>query len=481
MQYKYLEEWVLVNESFNLIFTKIIKFEDQYALLFSKNKKTLQINLSPENSFCFFSKIKKLPFSDVRELKIFNSHLRNANFEKIRIFEKDKILDFLFSKIDVYNQKIEYHLIIELIPHYQNIILLKENRIIIDCLKKVSFAENRFRQILPGIKYEPPQAEYENIKEKIDYPLTYDDKGKIIEGSNAQGGFDDINELFEKLYYEHIFVIRNEKLKRRKISNLKKQIQKKKHKIEKLDKEFSDARNEEKWKQFAELLKANYRNIKPGMDSINVKNYYQQGFPELKISLFPGKNAQQNIDLYFKKYRKAKNGKKIIALQINKTKKEIEILNEEIQKLRESDFFHDINKKDKSKLIKEKKKYRKFKVDENWEVFIGRTNKENDLLTTKLAKPHDWWFHTRIFHGTHVILRNFGKKELPENLKRLCCRLAAYYSKAKKSTNVPVDYTQIRYVRKPRSSPAGYVIYSNQRTLYVDPISMREAIEKVGK
>jgi len=481
MQYKYLEEWMLRNESHNLVLNKILKFENQYALFFFKNIKNLQINLSSENSFCFFTKLEKLPFTDVKELRNFNSHLNNARFEKITIFEKDKILDLYFSKIDIYNRKNEYHLLIELIPHYQNIILLKENKVIIDCLKKVSFAENRFRQILPGIQYEPPPAEYENLKEKIKYPLAFAEKGKIVEGKDVQGSFDDINKLFEQLYYEHIFVKRKEKLKQQKISNLKKKIKKKKLKIEKLDKEFSNAKDEEKWKQFAELLKANFQNIKSGMDFINVKNYYHEGFPDLKIPLFSEKNTRQNIDFYFKKYRKAKTGKKIIALQIKKAKDEIGILNKEVQEIQESEFFLNIKKEEKSKFIKEKKKYRKFKIDKNWEIFIGRTNKENDLLTTKLAKPHDWWFHTRIFHGTHVILRNFKKKELPENLKMICCKLAAYYSKAKKSTNVPVDYTQIRYVRKPRSSPAGYVVYSNQRTLFVDPISMREAIEKVGK
>ncbi len=115
------------------------------------------------------------------------------------------------------------------------------------------------------------------------------------------------------------------------------------------------------------------------------------------------------------------------------------------------------------------------KVDENWEIIIGRTSRENDLLTTRFAKPHDWWFHTRIFRGTHIILRNLDKKELPENLKIICSRLAAYFSKAKKSSNVPVDYTQIRFVRKPKGSPTGYVVYTNQKTLFVDPLSMREA------
>jgi predicted ribosome quality control (RQC) complex YloA/Tae2 family protein len=103
------------------------------------------------------------------------------------------------------------------------------------------------------------------------------------------------------------------------------------------------------------------------------------------------------------------------------------------------------------------------------------------MLTTRFAKPHDWWFHTRIFRGTHVILRNYNKKELPKKLKHLCSQLAAYYSKAKKSTNVPVDHTQIRYVRKPRGSAPGYVIYKEQKTLFVDPLSIRDVAKILEK
>ncbi|OQX71775.1 MAG: hypothetical protein B6D62_01455 [Candidatus Cloacimonas sp. 4484_275] len=103
------------------------------------------------------------------------------------------------------------------------------------------------------------------------------------------------------------------------------------------------------------------------------------------------------------------------------------------------------------------------------------------MLTTKMAKPQDWWFHSRIFHGAHLILRNYNRLQLPEKLKILCCRLAAYHSKAGKSSNVPVDYTQIRYVRKPKGSPAGYVTYTNQKTMYVDPLSWREAAQWIKK
>ncbi len=475
MKYKYLAEWVNSYKNLNITVKEIKRFEDQFAFFSQKERQFLQINLSSEDSFCFFTDSGKLPFSYDKRLIIFNNHLSKAKLEKVNISEKDRIITLEFSKVDIYNQKQNYFLIIELINRFQNLILTKSDNVIIDCWKKISFAENSQRQILPNTKYMIPNSEYKNILEEIHFPVSFDSNLKIIENSQKEERFDEINLFFEHLYYDGILKRRNEKLKQKKINQFEKQIQKKQKKLKKLEIELSDAKEENFWKQKAELLKSSFDKIKTGMNSIKLKNYFLEGFPEIEIDLFSEKNAQQNINYYFKKYKKAKNGKKIIGQQIAKTENEIEIINREIQEIDE-DFI--IEEKSYSKKNKRKDiKLKKLKVDENWEIIIGRTSKENDLLTTRFAKPHDWWFHTRIFRGTHVILRNLAKKELPENLKIICSRLAAYFSKAKKSSNVPVDYTQIRFVRKPKGSPAGYVVYKNQKTLFVDPLSMRKASE----
>ncbi|MBC8416305.1 MAG: DUF814 domain-containing protein [Candidatus Cloacimonetes bacterium] len=385
-----------------------------------------------------------------------------------------------FSVIDIYNQRVLYKLVLELIPRYQNIILQKD-KTIIDCMKKVSFAENRHRQLLPGVEYSPPPSDYEIQTDKVKYPVAVSSKLKIEETNDEIPGFSNMNTAFEDLYYNGIFKKRNDQLRKQKIAVVSKRIKQKKRKIEKLKKELGDASKEEKWKQYAELLKANFDKIKTGMKSIIIVNYYEDGFPDMGIMLDITKNAKQNIEFYFKKYRKARDGKIKIAEQIDKTNDEIELLEKEIIEIEEKEYILVNEKLQKKKKSKVRSGYKKLVIDENWEIYIGRTSKENDQLTTRFAKPHDWWFHTRIFRGTHVILRNLNKKELPDNLKHLCCRLAAYYSKAKKSSNVPVDYTQVRYVRKPHGAAVGYVTYTNQKTLYVDPIDFREAAKIIKK
>jgi predicted ribosome quality control (RQC) complex YloA/Tae2 family protein len=368
---------------------------------------------------------------------------------------------------------------LELIPRYQNIILLRQeadNVRILDCIRKVSFAENKQRQILPGLAYTPPQTDFMINKEEVKFPVSIQTIKKISESSTDLPNFNSMNPLFEDLYFNWIFKARNDRIKNEKIKQFNKVIKKKNKKIEKQKEELLIANKEEAWKQQAELLKANFTLLKKGMNSILLKNYYVADFPEIEVKLDPDKGAKQNIENYFKKYRKARDGKVEIQKQIKKTQHEIEILKKNIFDLEEIEIF--LANQEKSKKTKpQKTSYKKITINEDWEIYIGRTSNENDILTTRFAKPHDWWFHTRVFRGTHVILRNFNKKELPGKLRLLCSQLAAYYSKAKKSTNVPVDHTQIRYVRKPRGSAPGYVTYTNQKTLFVDPLSIRAVSE----
>jgi len=479
MLYKFLNKWVEENKTLNLVFRSISKFEDQYFIEFNKQKKRLQISLSSQECFCFFTKNNILPTKQRNELNNFNTHLLKAKLEEISIVEDDRIIILNFNKIDIYNKKLEYQLIIELIPRYQNIILakLEDNRsIIIDCLRKVSFAENTQRQILPGLVYTRPQTEFKIDSPKVNFPLKIESVKKITESSNDQPNFTSIDKLFEELYYNWIFKARNDRIRNSRIKRIKSEIKKKKKKINKQQIELDTASKEESWKQQAELLKANFSLLKKGMSSIVLQNYYEDDFPDIEIKLNPEKDAKQNIEYYFKKYRKARDGKEIIKKQINITNNEIEHLEREIFDLEETEIFLE-NKVQHNKAKKHKKGYKKITVDKDWEIFIGRTSKENDELTTKFAQPHDWWFHTRVFRGTHVILRNYNKRELPNKLRLLCSQLAAYYSKAKSSSNVPVDVTQIRYVTKPRGSAPGFVVYKNQNTLFVDPLSMREVVQ----
>ncbi|MDN5353396.1 MAG: hypothetical protein PWQ09_152 [Candidatus Cloacimonadota bacterium] len=477
MEYKFLAAWCRQIKLGNKHLQKIMRFEDQYALVFFKQRDFLQINLGNDGGFCFFTHKKLLPFKEDTSLNNFSEILNNAKPEAVNIDPHDRILRFKFSKIDIYNQLCTYYLFLELIPHYQNMILTDDQMKILECRKKISFAENTTRQILPGLKYEKPVTNFQVKTEAVKFPLSCNDKLEIEE--NSPEGEQNVDSLFEGLYYDGILAKRNQHLKQQKIKQIHRQIKKKKKKLKKQQQELQTASKQKKWKQIAELLNANFAKIKSGADSITLKNYYEDGFPEIKIPLQPELTPHQNVERYFKKYRKARAGKKKIAAQISKTEEEISQLQQQIAEVEATDFMQQQEKSSGKK--QQQRSYKRIVLADSWQIYVGRSSSENDFITTSLAQPHDWWFHTRIFKGTHVVLRNLKKQELPEQLKLVCCQLAAYFSKAKKSRNVPVDYTQIRYVRKPKGSPPGFVIYDKQKTLYVDPLSFRDAAQKLQK
>ena len=485
MKYKYLKEWDRINSFANREVKSILKFQDQYILTFFKDSTQLQISLNQGNAFIFTTKERSLPFQAEKSLNLFEHHLKRAVLKSCTISEEDRIVFLELSKVDIYNERSNYTLIIELAAGFENIILTKhqnEKLIIVEALRKFSFAENAQRQILPKMEYAQPQTSFSAIKEEITYPIN-SREGKIIEG--ADDGFDEINALFEQLYYKDILTAKQNSIKRILLKAIKRNLKKSTKKLAKQNIELNDAQNEDMWLHNAELLKANIHLFKKGMAEIEVINYYEEEFPNLVIPLKVDKNINENINFYFKKYKKSKVGKEIIATQIKKSSLEIEEYQREYDSINvEDDYLQllELSKSNKSakRHNDDKILFRRLRVDDNWDIFIGKSSKENDMLTCRVAKSKDWWFHTRIFQGTHVVLRNYRNKQLPDKLRILCSQLAAYYSKAKKSENVPVDYTQIRYVRKPRGSAPGYVTYTNQKTIYVNPIDYRAAMKILG-
>ncbi|KQC06707.1 MAG: hypothetical protein APR54_06895 [Candidatus Cloacimonas sp. SDB] len=484
MEYKFLSAWVEQNKFKNLIFQDLLLFRDQYAVKFARTGNFLQINLASEGCFCFFSDKKKIPFKSAKSLNRINYELKGSCLNEIKIAEKDRIIFSDFSYLDMENHLKEYRLIIELIPRFQNIILTQKEAsgeyLILDAIRKISFADNLQRQILPNQKYKLPDSKYDNETDEIILPVDFNDQGKIKTSDNKRAGYLRINSLFEDLFYEVILKNRINKLQDDARKKVLKSIEKKEKKNTKLMRELEETGREKTWKKWADLLKINLKKVKPGNKIVTVIDYFSEEQKQIEIPLFPELTPQGNVQLYYKKYRKARDGKKMIREQIRKTRQEIEELKNSLNDIPFMETY--LNPDEKSAApAKVTGKFRTLKIDSDWEIFIGRTSSENDFLTTRFAKSDDWWFHTRIFKGTHIILRNYNKKELPERLLNICCRIAAYYSKAKKSANVPVDYTQIRYVRKPRKSPPGYVIYSNQKTLYVDPLSLRDGKKEIEK
>lgn len=479
MNYNILHKWVEQQSLPKLIFKEFFKFENQYFVCFKQTKLMLQFSLSGKNSFCFFTKNRSVLQNASPNYRVLSSNLAKAKLISINIKNDDRVISLKFNKTNIFAEEEYFYLHLELIPRYESWVLTKlqnNNEVVVDCLKKVSFADNPARQILPGFAYSYPPAGYEFDFSTLKTALCIDNNFNV---KPCENGYTEINSLFEDLYYKHMFVKQTSNLKNRLLAKINKEVEKKKKKKQKQLKELENTKNEEIFKQKAELFKANIAFVKPGQKSLKVIDYYNEPYDEIEIEVNAELSPNQNMEKWFKKYRKARDGRLKIAKMLIKTEEEIEAIERQIYDIEEAEDYFELKnllpKSGKHKKTNEKQNRKKLAIDENWEILIGRTSKENDELSLKVAKKNDWWFHTRVFQGTHVILRNFKNKTMPEWLCILCCQLAAYYSKAKKSSNVPVDYTQIKYVRKPKKSPPGYVIYTDQKTYYCDPLSMRDA------
>lgn len=292
--------------------------------------------------------------------------------------------------------------------------------------------------------------------------------------------FDTVSEMLD--YY---FVHRQSSNRvKQKSSDLKKVLSSALNKLylkrQRLGEDLLRAENSEKYRLYGELLTANIHQIPSGADSVTVTSYYDGS--EVTIPLDPKYPPAKNAQRYFKKYGKAKTARKEKKIQMEETDQEIAYLEsvssfletassiDEIESIREELVESGYLKKRKSTGIQRKKKAQPFQytTEDGFRILAGHNNKENDLLTFKMAGPKDYWFHTKDIPGSHIILFTEGK-ELTETAIFDAAAAAAYHSKGKSSENVPVDYTQVRYVKKPAGAKPGMVIFTHNRTVYVTP------------
>ena len=254
------------------------------------------------------------------------------------------------------------------------------------------------------------------------------------------------------------------------------------NKLNKQEKELIESENAEIYKIKGELITSYIYMIEKGIKSVEVANFYDPEYKNITISLNPNFTPSENAQKYFKKYNKMKTAKKEITSQIEITKEEINYLEniilsiENCENLAElMDIREELSKvgylRAKNNIKKETKlttKPHEFISSNGFKILVGKNNKQNDNLTLKIASNEDIWMHTKNIPGSHVIIKTEGK-EVPDETIFEGAMLAAFFSKSKMSSQVPVDYTKKKNVKKPNGSKPGMVIYETNSTIYVTP------------
>jgi predicted ribosome quality control (RQC) complex YloA/Tae2 family protein len=259
------------------------------------------------------------------------------------------------------------------------------------------------------------------------------------------------------------------------------EIEKNKKKIIKLKKTLVEAKNAEVFQLYGELLTANLYQISRSDKEVEVLNYYSEDAEKITIPLDPQRSPSGNAQRYFQKYQKAKNSLAIVEEQISKAIAEINYFNlilqqvetaspKDIQEIREElaeeGYMKMKQKRNQKKLKPQKPVLEVYQSTDGTEILVGKNNKQNDFLTNKVARRDDVWLHTKDIPGSHVVIRS---TEPTEETINQAATIAAYFSKARHSGSVPVDYTKVRNVKKPSGAKPGFVIYEQQQTIYVTP------------
>ncbi len=303
-------------------------------------------------------------------------------------------------------------------------------------------------------------------------PLDY----KTIDGEKEY--FDTLAELLDEFYENKAERDRVHQQTNDLSQLLKSERKKNINKLKKLKRENKQADQADSYKVKGEVLTAYMHQVEQGMEEIELENFYDGNQP-ITIELDPQKSPAQNAQDFFKQYQRLNSRKKHLAQQIPLAKQEIEYIDSLLAQLEiaSSDDIEDIRDelRDEGYLRKQKRGRRRKRKESKPEqyystdgelILVGKNNKQNDQLTMRTANKSDYWLHTKDIPGSHVVIRSDDPSE--QTIEEAAV-LAAYYSKYRMSSSVPVDYTQIKHVRKPNGAKPGYVIYDNQQTLFVTP------------
>ena len=254
-------------------------------------------------------------------------------------------------------------------------------------------------------------------------------------------------------------------------------------KIANQQRELEATQDRERLRQFGDIITSNLHAMARGMATLRAMDFYDPEGGEVEIKLDPLLTPQQNAAKYYKEYNKAKTAEEMLTIQLEKGRRELDYLNSVLENITLAEGERDLQEirqeladtgylrrqikgKDKGRRLSPKPM--EFRSTAGLRISVGKNNMQNDLLTCKQAFKSDIWFHTQKIHGSHVILWTGGAQPDLQSLNEAAC-LAAWFSQGRESGKVPVDYTPVKYVKKPAGARPGMVVYTTYETAWVTP------------
>lgn len=495
---------------------------------------------------------------------LLRKRLCGAVVSQINQIRNDRILVFTLDGTTEIGDKTKYYLVCEMMGQRSNIILLNNEYIIVDSVKRIDEEKSQVREILPGLPYCLPPIqekcdiinddtnfvvekilahsekmlskaiidtlegispivsrelayrtvfgdkqtglllpiEIERLADELDvlkdeivnnkgfYMLTdYDGIPFDFSFTNirqygsslTKKQYESVSELLDDFYFEKDKINRIKRKASDLFKILNNAVERTSRKINNRRLELEKSENREQLRIYAELITANQYRLTQKSSVYTVENYYDNN-NSLDIPVNPALTAQQNAQKYYKEYKRATTAEKMLHNLIDEGVEELAYLDTILDNLSRADSDREISEirdeLEKGGYVKSKKgsKQKKekplppleFISSDGFRILVGRNNVQNDILTLKTAKNYDMWLHTQKIAGSHTIIIS-DNREITETAILEAAQIAAYHSNAKSSSQVPVDYTLVKNVKKPSGAKPGKVIYNTYNTVYVTP------------
>ena len=388
--------------------------------------------------------------------------LSGAVVRDVAKIPNERVLLISFSAENETGEVNDFSLIIQLTGRSSNIFLADANDFILESMRPNSGTGQ-----ISGERYQPPPRSAGKHEERAsDDLLTASENGSSSEA---------LDEYFLKQAAERGFRSRVAAAR----AKLNAEITKRKTLLRKLSEDLEHHGDAEKWKRAGDLLLANAATARRGGDKIFVTDFFDEQQPEIAIEADENLSITEAAEKYFKRYTKARNAAGEIAKRQETVQKEIKRLEQEAGRLetaaeeRNEQYFAEPEEKQKPAVRAKKHAAfngaRSFTSSDGFEILVGKRAKDNDHLTFRVAGSLDMWLHAADYPGSHVVVRNPSRREIPQRTLLEAAQLAAFYSDAGRQAKAAVHYTQKKFVNKPRGAAPGLVSLASFKTVLVEP------------
>ena len=471
---------------------------------------------------------------------LLRKRIGNGRIVSIEQAPLERVVTLHIEATDELGEQSRFALILEALGRHANLILCDKEGRILDCLRRVDLEMSQERQVLPGLFYHLPprqnkrdpltvtREEFAALLPREETPLdgwlldTFTAMPPLVAREIVSRAFtptvlyrngkpfdftygpisqygdycanvtaDSFSALLDSFYEEREQAERVKQKGQDLVKTATNARDRVRRKIAAQEKEYAACLDRDHLRICGELITANLYRMERGQRKLMAENYYEEGCPAMDIPLDVRLSPQENAARYFKQYAKAKTAEKMLTEQLTKGREELRYLESVVQELQQAESEQDFNdirteltdggyirqRGKKQPGFQRASKPREFRSSAGLRILVGRNNRQNDKLTTKEGQKWDIWLHTQKIHGSHVLLCTDGAEPDEQSLHEAAV-LAAYYSQARSGTKVPVDYTPVKFVKKPAASRPGMVVYTTYQTMYVDPDG--ELVKKLG-